>query len=54
MFLESKKIIPIFAILKLTIMIKMIHSLWAYVVLIVLIAAIINAFMGLKSKREFN
>jgi len=34
-------------------MIKMIHSLWAYVVLIVLIAAIIKAFMGLKSKGEF-
>ncbi|WP_298262608.1 hypothetical protein [uncultured Lutibacter sp.] len=34
-------------------MIKMIHSYWAYIVLIVLIFAVINAFMGLNSKREF-
>ena len=34
-------------------MIKTIHSLWAYIVLIVIIAAVINAFMGLKSKGEF-
>lgn len=31
----------------------MIHSYWAYIVLIVLIFAIINAFMGLRSKKEF-
>ena len=34
-------------------MIKMIHSYWAYIVLIVLIAAVINAFIGLNSKKEF-
>ena len=34
-------------------MTKMIHSYWAYIVLIVLIAAVINAFIGLNSKKEF-
>lgn len=34
-------------------MTKMIHSYWAYIVLIVLIAAVINALMGLTSKKEF-
>jgi heme A synthase len=34
-------------------MTKMIHSYWAYVVLIVLLFAIINAFMGLRAKKEF-
>ena len=34
-------------------MIKMIHSLWAYIVLITIIVTVINAFMGLKSKGEF-
>ncbi len=32
---------------------KMIHSYWAYLVLIILIIAAINALMGLTSKREF-
>jgi hypothetical protein len=34
-------------------MTKMIHSYWAYVVLIVLLFTIINAFMGFRSKKEF-
>lgn len=34
-------------------MIKMIHSLWAYVVLIILIIAVINALKGFSSKKEF-
>jgi len=34
-------------------MTKMIHSYWAYIVLIVIIAAVINAFIGLKAKKEF-
>jgi heme A synthase len=34
-------------------MTKMIHSLWAYVVLIILIFAIINAIKGLNSKKDF-
>lgn len=34
-------------------MIKMIHSYWAYIVLIVLIAAVVNAIIGLTSKKEF-
>ena len=34
-------------------MLKMIHSLWAYVALIVLILAVVNAITGLTSKREF-
>ena len=36
-----------------TIMIKIIHSYWAYLVLIVLIAAVLNALSGLLSKKEF-
>jgi len=31
----------------------MIHSYWAYLVLIVLIAAVVNAIIGLNSKKEF-
>ncbi|MBI9039775.1 hypothetical protein [Lutibacter sp.] len=34
-------------------MTKMIHSYWAYIVLILLIFAIVNAVMGLNSKKEF-
>lgn len=34
-------------------MTKMIHSYWAYIVLIILIFAAVNAIMGLTSKKEF-
>jgi hypothetical protein len=34
-------------------MTKMIHSLWAYVVLIILIFAVINAIKGLTGNKEF-
>ena len=34
-------------------MTKMIHSYWAYLVLIILIAAVVNAAIGLTSKKEF-
>lgn len=34
-------------------MTKMIHSYWAYIVLLILIAAVINAFVGLNSKKKF-
>jgi uncharacterized membrane protein len=34
-------------------MIKMIHSFWAYIVLITLIFAVINAIIGFTSKKEF-
>ncbi|SFS43530.1 hypothetical protein SAMN04488006_1348 [Lutibacter maritimus] len=34
-------------------MTKMIHSYWAYIVLIILIFAIVNAIIGLNSKKEF-
>ena len=34
-------------------MTKMIHSYWAYIVLIILIFAIANAIIGLNSKKEF-
>jgi len=34
-------------------MTKMIHSYWAYIVLFTLIFAVVNAIMGLTSKREF-
>lgn len=34
-------------------MIKMLHSGWAYIALIILIFAVVNAFMGLSSKKEF-
>ncbi len=34
-------------------MTKIIHSYWAYIVLIVLIIAVVNAIMGLSSKKEF-
>ena len=30
-----------------------IHSIWAYIVLAILILAVLNALTGLKSKREF-
>lgn len=35
-------------------MTKMIHSYWAYIVLITLIFALVNAIMGLTSKKEFS
>ena len=35
-------------------MTKMIHSYWAYIVLITLIFAAVNAIMGLTSKKEFS
>ena len=34
-------------------MTKMIHSYWAYLVLLILIIAVANAIMGLTSKKEF-
>jgi len=34
-------------------MIKMLHSGWAYITLIVLIYAVLNAIIGLTSKKEF-
>jgi len=34
-------------------MTKIIHSYWAYIVLIILIIAVVNAFLGLTSKKEF-
>lgn len=34
-------------------MTQMIHSYWAYIVLIILIFAVVNAIMGLSSKKEF-
>lgn len=34
-------------------MTKMIHSYWAYIVLITLIVALVNAVIGLTSKKEF-
>jgi len=34
-------------------MIKMIHSYWAYIVLIILIIAVANALLGFTSKKEF-
>lgn len=34
-------------------MTKMIHSYWAYFVLIILIIAVFNAIAGLRSKKEF-
>ena len=34
-------------------MTKMIHSYWAYIVLIILIFAVVNAIIGLTSKKEF-
>ncbi len=34
-------------------MMKMIHSYWAYLALIILILATVNAIMGYTSKREF-
>lgn len=34
-------------------MIKMLHSGWAYITLIVLIFAVVNAIIGLSSKKEF-
>ena len=35
-------------------MITTIHSYWAYIVLIVLILAVVNSFMGLIQKKEFS
>jgi len=34
-------------------MIKMLHSGWAYITLLVLIFAVVNAIIGLSSKKEF-
>ena len=34
-------------------MTKLIHSYWAYLVLIILIIAVVNAIAGLRSKKEF-
>ena len=34
-------------------MIKMIHSYWAYIVLLILIATVVNAIIGISSKKEF-
>jgi heme A synthase len=34
--------------------IKMLHSYWAYFVLIVLFAAVINALIGFVGKKEYN
>jgi len=34
-------------------MIKMLHSGWAYITLIVLIIAVVNALIGLSSKKDF-
>ncbi|MFK5958603.1 MAG: hypothetical protein QM495_06990 [Lutibacter sp.] len=34
-------------------MTKMIHSYWAYIVLIILVIAVVNALLGLTSKKEF-
>lgn len=33
---------------------KEVHSYWAYLVLIILVAAVINAIIGLTSKKEFS
>ena len=32
---------------------KLIHSYWAYIVVFLLVIAVINAFIGLTSKKEF-
>jgi uncharacterized membrane protein (UPF0182 family) len=37
----------------LTVMTKMIHSLWAYLVLVLLILAVLNAIRGISSGRKF-
>lgn len=34
-------------------MLKMLHSGWAYITLIILIVAVVNAVIGLTSKKEF-
>ena len=34
-------------------MIKMLHSGWAYITLIILVFAVVNAIIGLNSKKEF-
>lgn len=34
-------------------MIKMLHSGWAYITLIILVFAVVNALIGLTSKKEF-
>ena len=34
-------------------MLKMLHSGWAYITLIILIVAVVNAIIGLTSKKEF-
>jgi len=34
-------------------MTKMIHSYWAYIVLLILIIAVVNAVIGLSTKKEF-
>lgn len=35
-------------------MIKMIHSYWAYLVLLILVVAILNAIVGLSAKKKFS
>jgi hypothetical protein len=39
--------------LKTILMIKMLHSGWAYITLLVLIFAVVNVLIGLTSKKEF-
>lgn len=34
-------------------MMKLIHSYWAYLVLLILVVAVVNAFIGLTQKKEF-
>ena len=34
-------------------MIKIIHSYWAYIVLLIMIIAVVNAIIGVSSKKEF-
>lgn len=34
-------------------MIKMLHSGWAYITMIVLVVAVVNAIIGMSSKKEF-
>ncbi|TJY38096.1 hypothetical protein [Pontimicrobium aquaticum] len=34
--------------------VKMLHSYWAYLVLFILLLAVLNAFLGLLGKKEYN
>ncbi len=38
---------------KIIVMIKMLHSGWAYIVLLLLIVSVVNAIIGFTSKRDF-